>query len=133
MKKLFSFMVVICIVLFCSTAFGQDAAKSKNDKKGGFSVGGYDQTRKSTGTTRGVVINKEVEKADKAVEAEKSNEDGAKAEAPAPAPAMEAKEVPAAAPPKEKAKPGNANNHNKSGTTGKQKQKSDPKPAGKQK
>ena len=131
MKKLFSFIVIICIVLFCSTAYGQDAAKNKNDKKGGFSVGGYDQTRKSTETTRGVVINKEVEKADKAAEAEKSNEDVEKAMAPAPA--MEAKEAPAAAPSKEKGKPGNGNNHNKCGTTSKQKQKSDPKPAGKQK
>lgn len=129
MKKLFSFIVVICIVLFCGTAYGQDAAKNKNDKKGGFSVGGYDQTRKSTETTRGVVINKEVEKADKSVEAEKSNEEGVKAEAPAPAPAMEAKEAPAAAPPKEKSKPGNANNHNKGGTSGKQKQKNVSKPA----
>jgi hypothetical protein len=102
MKKLFALLVVFCVVLFCGTAKGQNTEKSKNDKKGGFSVGGYDQTRKAKAPTRSVNINEDAEKAEKSVEAEKSNEEGVKAMAPAPV--MEAKEAPASAKPKVKEK-----------------------------
>jgi hypothetical protein len=118
MKKLFAFVIVICMVIFSGSAFGQDATKSKNDKKGGFAVGGYDQSRKAKEPTRSIVFKEEAEKSEKDAEAEKSNEDGVKAEAPAPA--MEAKEAPAAIPPKEKekGKQGNAYS-NKGATSGK--------------
>ncbi|MGD0342563.1 MAG: hypothetical protein ABSA76_12735 [Bacteroidales bacterium] len=147
MKKLFALLIVLCMILFCGTAMGQNTEKNTNDKKGGFSVGGYDQSRKSKAPTRSVVVN-EAEKTEKSVESEKSNEDGVKAVAPAPAPAMEAKEAPAAAKPKEieKGKKGNAYGHNKGKTGGKdlgktrsddakskQKPKDDSKPVDKQK
>lgn len=102
MKKVFALLVVFCVVLFCGTAIGQNTEKSKNDKKGGFSVGGYDQSRKAKAPSRSINIPEETEKAEKSVEAEKSNEDVEKAMAPAPSPAMEAKEAPASARPKEK-------------------------------
>ena len=117
MKKLFAFVIVICMVIFTGSAFGQGATKSKNDKKGGFAVGGYDQSRKTNEATRSI-FKEEPVKSEKDAEAEKSNEDGVKAEAPAPA--VEAKEAPAAIPPKEKekGKQGNAYS-NKGGTSGK--------------
>ena len=93
---------MFCIVLFCGNAKGQNTEKNKNDKKGGFSVGGYDQTRKSMAPTKSVNIPEETEKAEKSMESEKSNEDVEKAMAPAPA--MEAKEAPASARPKVKEK-----------------------------
>jgi hypothetical protein len=119
MKKLFAFIIVISIVILTGSAFGQDATKNKNDKKGGFAVGGYDQSRKAKEPTRSIIVKEEAEKSEKDVEAEKSNEDGVKAEAPAPA--MEAKEAPAAVRPKEKekGKQGNAYDHSKGGTNGK--------------
>lgn len=146
MKKLFAFVIVICMVIFTGSAFGQGATKSKNDKKGGFAVGGYDQSRKAKEPTRSIVFKEEVEKSEKDAEAEKSNEDGVKAEAPAPA--VEAKESPAAIRPKEKekVKQGNVYGHNKGEPNGKnlgkprsnepkskQKPKIDLKPAGKKK
>jgi hypothetical protein len=102
MKRLLSLLIVFCIVLFCGNAIGQNTGKPKNDKKGGFSVGGYDQTRKSMAPSRSVTIPEETEKAEKSVESEKANEDVEKAMAPAPA--MEAKEAPASARPKGKQK-----------------------------
>ena len=102
MKRIFALLVVFCVVLLCGTAIGLNTEKSTNDKKGGFSVGGYDQTRKAKAPTRSVNINEEADKSEKSVEAEKSNEDGAKAMAPAPV--MEAKEAPASAKPKVKEK-----------------------------
>jgi hypothetical protein len=104
MKRLLSLLIVFCIVLFCGTSIGQTPEKNKNDKKGGFSVGGYDQTRKAKAPTRSVNIPEETEKAEKSIEAEKANEEVEKAMAPAPAPAMEAKEAPASAKPKGKEK-----------------------------
>lgn len=145
MKRLLSLLVVFCVVLFCGTAIGQNTEKNTNDKKGGFSVGGYDQTRKAKAPTRSVNINEEADNAEKSVEAEKANEEGVKAEAPVPS--MEAKEAPASARPKEKenGKPVNAYGHNKGKSGGKdlgkprsgdaksmQKPKDDPKPAHKQ-
>jgi hypothetical protein len=102
MKKLFTLLIVFCVVLFCGTATGQNTEKNKNDKKGGFSVGGYDQTRKAKAPSRSINIPEETEKAEKSVEAEKVNEDVEKAMAPAPA--VEAKEAPASAKPKVKEK-----------------------------
>jgi hypothetical protein len=143
MKRLFSFIIVLCLIIFSGSAFGQDAAKAKNDKKGGLSIGGYDQSRKSKAPTRSVVINEEAEKADKSIEAEKSEIEEEKAEAPAPAPVIEAKEAPAARPDdKEKGKQGKTYGHNKvksgkdTGSTrsedakSKQKSKNNPKPKG---
>jgi hypothetical protein len=117
MKRLFALLFVLCVVLFCGTAIGQSTEKNTKDKKGGFSVGGYDQTRKSKAPTRSVNMNEQVEKSEKSVEAEKSNEDVVKAEAPVPV--MEAKEAPAAARPKENGKQGNSKSHSKSKSKGK--------------
>jgi len=55
MKRIFALLVVFCVVLLCGTAIGQNTEKSTNDKKGGFSVGGYDQTRKAKAPTRSVI------------------------------------------------------------------------------
>jgi hypothetical protein len=102
MKKFFAFVFVMCIVMFSGNVFGQDAAKNKNDKKGGFSAGGFDQSRKSKAPTRSIEINKEVEKSDKSIYMEKSAEDTLKVAAPAPAAAEPKEGV------KEKDKQGNA-------------------------
>jgi hypothetical protein len=135
MKRLLSLLIVFCIVLFCGTATGQNTEKNKNDKKGGFSVGGYDQTRKSKAPTRSISIPEETEKAEKSMEMEKANEDVEKAMAPAPA--MEAKEAPASARPKGKEKgktegkvSGQKNSVN---TKSKQKQTDNSKPVNKEK
>ena len=119
MKKLFAFVIVICLVIFTGSVFGQNATKNKNDKKGGFAVGGYDQSRKAKEPTRSIVFKEEAEKSEKDVEAEKSNEDVVKAEDPAPA--MEAKEAPAVvtAKEKEKGKQGNTYSYNKDKSGGK--------------
>jgi hypothetical protein len=120
MKKIFALIVALCIVLFCGTAFGQNTEKTTNDRKGGFSVGGYDQTRKAKAPTKTrSIVNEEAEKDEKSIEADKSAEDGIKMEAPAPA--AEAKEAPAAMPPKEKekGKQGDTYAHNKGKSGGK--------------
>jgi len=83
MKKLFTLLLILCIGVLSGNAFGQD--KKTQEKKGGFSVGGYDNTRqeeKSTVTKRSVVIPEE------APPAEKAAEEAMPAPAPAPAPAM---------------------------------------------
>jgi hypothetical protein len=91
MKRLLTLLLIICIGALSGNAFGQD--KKTQEKKGGFSVGGYDNTRqeeKATVTKRSVVIPEEAAPAEKAVEEAASAQ-------PAPAPAM--------APPAAEAKP----------------------------
>jgi hypothetical protein len=93
MKKYLTLALVICIGVLSGNAFGQE--KKTQDKKGGFSVGGYDNTRqeeKATVTKRSVVITEEEAPAEKAAEEAMPE--------PAPAPAM----APPAPPPPE-AKP----------------------------
>jgi len=71
MKKLLTIVMILCIGAGYSCAFGQDAKTQKENKKGGFAVGGYDNTRqeeKSTVTKRSVVIPEEAEPAEKSVE-----------------------------------------------------------------
>jgi hypothetical protein len=86
MKKLLTLLLIICFGALSGNAFGQE--KKTQDKKGGFSVGGYDNTRqegKATVTKRSVVITEEAEPAEKAVEEAASAQPAA---APAPAPVM---------------------------------------------
>jgi hypothetical protein len=95
MKRLLTLFLIICIGALSGNAFGQD--KKTQDKKGGFSVGGYDNTRQeqqAPATKRSVVIPEEAAPAEKSVE-EAMPEPAA---APAPAKAPQAP-APAMAPP----------------------------------
>jgi hypothetical protein len=105
MKKLLTLVLIICIGGICSNAFGQET-KTKN-KKSGFAVGGYDNTRqeKEQVTKRSIEIPEDAEKEDKAMEVE-----------------QEAPPVPAQAPSEAKAQEentGNAYGKNKDGLEGK--------------
>jgi hypothetical protein len=86
MKKFLTLLLILCIVGIFGNAFGQD--KKTQEKKGGFAVGGYDNTRqeKSTVTKRSVDIPAEAAPAEKAMEVE---EPAAvqPSQAPEPAPA----------------------------------------------
>lgn len=87
MKKFLTLVLLICIGAFSGNTFGQE--KTTRDKKGGFAVGGYDNTRqeeKATVTKRSVVITDEETPAEKA--AEEAIPEQVAAPAPAPAPAM---------------------------------------------
>jgi hypothetical protein len=74
MKKLITLVLVICIGALYANVSGQQAETKKNEKKGGFAVGGYDQTKTpAKPAKRGIDIPEEA--------------------AGVPAPAMEAKEA----------------------------------------
>jgi len=114
MKRIFTVMIIVCLGVLTSSAFGQQDKNTK-DKKGGFSVGGYDNTRQEKETTvtkRSVVISDEAAPEQKAMEVE---------EAPKPAPV--AAPAPAQAPPaadkQQKENQGNAYGKNKEGQEGK--------------
>ena len=82
MKKIITFLLIMSVGFLSGNTFGQE--KKTQEKKGGFSVGGYDNTRQeqqAPATKRSVVIPEE------AAPAEKSVEEAASAQ-PAPAPAM---------------------------------------------
>ena len=82
MKRLLTLLLIVCIGALSGNAFGQD--KKTQEKKGGFSVGGYDNTRQeqqAPATKRSVVISEEAAPAEKAVEESASAQ-------PAPAPVM---------------------------------------------
>lgn len=81
MKKILTILLMMFIGGFSGTAFGQE--KAPKEKKGGFAVGGYDNTRqeeKSTVTKRSVIIPEEE------APAEKAAEEAMPSQAPAPAP-----------------------------------------------
>jgi len=87
MKKLLTLSVILCFAALSGNAYSQE--KKTQDKKGGFAVGGYDNTRqeeKATVTKRSVVITDEEAPAEKA--AEEAIPESAPAMAP---PAPEAK------------------------------------------
>lgn len=69
MKKILTILLIMFLGGISGTAFGQE--KAPKEKKGGFAVGGYDNTRqeeKSTVTKRSVVIPEEEAPAEKAAE-----------------------------------------------------------------
>lgn len=45
MRKLLTLALVLCIGAFSGYAFGQQKDAQKNEKKGGFAVGGYDNAK----------------------------------------------------------------------------------------
>jgi len=113
MKKILAFLLIMSFGFFSGTVFGQD--KKNQEKKGGFSVGGYDNTRqeeKSTVTKRSVVIPEEAAPGDKAAEEAMP--------APAPAPAMAPPPPPAAEAKSAKDAQGNAYGKDKEGMEGKE-------------
>lgn len=70
MKKLLTLVIILCIGVFSGHVFGQQNDTQKNEKKGGFAVGGYDNARKTQEVKkRSVDINEEVEVSEKAAEA----------------------------------------------------------------
>jgi hypothetical protein len=69
MKKLMTIVLVLCIGAFSGHAFGQQPNAQKNEKKGGFAVGGYDEAKPSKEVKRSIDINEEVEAPQKAEEA----------------------------------------------------------------
>jgi hypothetical protein len=111
MKKLLIFALILGIGGFFANAFGQE--NKTQDRKGGYAVGGYDNTRQEKDkvvTKRSVELPAESEPVEKAEEAEK-------------APAAPA--APAAVPPADQAKPqkedqGNAYGKNKENLEGKE-------------
>jgi len=114
MKKLLTFLLILCIGAISGNAFGQE--KKTKDKKGGFAVGGYDNTRqeeKATVTKRSVVIPEEEAPAEKAAEEAKP------APAPEPAPAVAPPAPPAAEAKPQKDAQGNAYGKDKDGLEGK--------------
>ncbi len=95
MKKLLSLILILCTGSLISISFGQD--KKTQEKKGGFAVGGYDNTRQEQQapvTKRSVIITEEAAPAEKS--AEEAMPEPAAAPAPAKAPQAPA---PAMAPP----------------------------------
>ena len=87
MKKLLTLTLIMIFGIISGNIFGQE--KKTQEKKGGFAVGGYDNSRqaeKPAVTKRSVIIDEE------AAPAEKAAEEVMPAPAPAPAPsAAEAK------------------------------------------
>lgn len=71
MKKLITLALVLCIGMLYSNVYGQQTQTQKNDKKGGFAVGGSDQAKPSKVTKRGVDIPEEAGPVEKAEEAPK--------------------------------------------------------------
>lgn len=71
MKKLITLALILCIGMLYSNVYGQQTQTQKNDKKGGFAVGGYDQAKPSKVTKRGVDIPEEAGPVKEAEEAPK--------------------------------------------------------------
>jgi hypothetical protein len=93
MKKLMTLLLVICMGALYTNVSGQQTQTKKNEKKGGFAVGGYDQTKSpAKPAKRGIDIPEEA--------------------ADVPAPVMEAKEA--------KEDKGNAYGQDKQGPGGKE-------------
>jgi len=113
MKKLFILILIFGVAGFSGKSFGQQTKEKETEKRGGFAVGGYDNTRQQSDkpvTKRSVQLPDDELPAEKAAEAEK---------APAAAPSQ----VPP--PPADEAKPkkddkGNAYGQNKEGLEGKE-------------
>jgi len=81
MKKLLTLTLIMIFGIISGNLFGQE--KKTQEKKGGFAVGGYDNSRqaeKPAVTKRSVIIDEEAAPAEKAAEEVMP--------APAPAPAM---------------------------------------------
>ncbi len=69
MKKLIILVIVFCIGAFSAHVFGQQENTQKNEKKGGFAVGGYDNAKKTQEVKkRSVDIGEEAEVSEKAAE-----------------------------------------------------------------
>jgi hypothetical protein len=91
MKKLLIIVLILGIGGFSGLAFGQEAKAKEKDRKGGFAVGGYDNTRQEKDkavTKRSVELPDDDQQAEKAMEVEK-----VPAAAPAQAPAPQASEA----------------------------------------
>jgi len=74
MKRFITFLIVICFSLFAGKTFGQNTVEKKNDRKGGFAVGGYDQARKAVEPTRSMEVREESEKSLKNFEEQEAME-----------------------------------------------------------
>jgi nucleoside-diphosphate-sugar epimerase len=113
MKKLFILILILGVTGFSGKAFGQQTKEKEVEKRGGFAVGGYDNTRQQSDkavTKRSVQLPAEELPAEKAVEAEK-------------VPTAPPSQVPVS--PADEAKPqkddkGNAYGQNKDGLEGKE-------------
>ncbi len=90
MKKLFVIWLILGLAVFTGRAFGQDTQKNDDNRKGGFAVGGYDQSRKAAATKKSV----QLRGIEKETETDKAAEEGVKQNAPMP----ETKPLPAPAP-----------------------------------
>jgi hypothetical protein len=113
MKKLLILVLILGVAGFSGKAFGQETKDKEKERRGGFAVGGYDNTRQQSDkavTKRSVQLPAEELPAEKAAEAEK-------------VPAAPPSQVPVA--PADEAKPqkddkGNAYGQNKGGLEGKE-------------
>ncbi|MCX6328503.1 MAG: hypothetical protein NTZ85_03165 [Bacteroidia bacterium] len=68
MKKLLTLVLILCIGIISGNAFGQDK-KKQEERKGGFAVGGFDNTRQDKAVKRSVEVSEEAAPAEKAAEA----------------------------------------------------------------
>jgi hypothetical protein len=74
MKKLFILILILGVAGLSGKAFGQQAKEKETEKRGGFAVGGYDNTRQESDksvTKRSVQLPADEIPAEKAAEAEK--------------------------------------------------------------
>ncbi len=113
MKKLLILVLILGIGGFSGIAFGQENKTKEKDRKGGFAVGGYDNTRQEKDkvvTKRSVELPADDQQAEKAAEVEK---------APTPGPA-EAPTLPAGEAKPQKEDKSNAYGKNKDGLEGKE-------------
>ena len=86
MKKLLILVLIFGIGVISGKTFGQETKEKEKERKGGFAVGGYDNTRQEQDkavTKRSVSLPAEGEQAEKAAEVEKEPA-AIPAQAPAP-------------------------------------------------
>ena len=69
MKKIVTMVLILCLGAFFIQLSGQQANTQKNEKKGGFAVGGGDNTRQQEVKKRSIDLDEEVEASEKAEEA----------------------------------------------------------------
>jgi hypothetical protein len=69
MKKIMTMILILCFGTFSVQLFGQQTRTPKNEKKGSFAVGGYDNTRQPEVKKRSIDLDEEVEMPEKAEKA----------------------------------------------------------------
>lgn len=69
MKKLLTMVLVLCLGASFTNVFGQQTDGGKNEKKGGFTVGGYNNAKQMEVKKRSIEINEQAEKTEKSEDA----------------------------------------------------------------